>query len=90
MERTFAAGSPLHRLAERASVFLGLSGLARFALPGDDHGPDAQLVEVVIDFLLAVAASAVTVRGRRPLRLITRSIAGASCGASAGLPWCSL
>jgi hypothetical protein len=37
-------------------VLLGLSGLARFALPGDDDGPDAQLVEVVIDFLLAVAA----------------------------------
>jgi hypothetical protein len=45
-----------NRLAERGSVLLGLSGLARFALPGDDDGPDAQLVEVVIDFLLAVAA----------------------------------
>jgi hypothetical protein len=47
-------------------------------------------VEVVIDFLLAVAAVGGDGVGRRPLRLITRSMAGASCGASAGLPWCTL
>ena len=52
----FDAGSPLHGSSERPSVFLGLSGLAGFALAGDHHGADAQVVQGVVDLLLAVAA----------------------------------
>ena len=39
-----------------SSMFLGLSGLARFAFAGDHHGAHAQLAEGVVDLLLAVAA----------------------------------
>jgi len=49
-------------LRKRRSVFLGLSGLARFALAGDHDVPNAEVVEGVVDALLAVA----TVGGGRP------------------------
>src|SRR3954463_14315317 len=52
----FAAGAPLDRLAEGRSVFGGLSGPAGAALARDDHGSDTQLVQVVFDAGLAVAA----------------------------------
>src|SRR4051812_45361946 len=51
-----AAGAPLDRLAERRSVFDGLSGLAGAALARNDDGPDAELVRFMIDAGLAVAA----------------------------------
>ena len=37
-------------------MFLGLSGLARFAFAGDHDGTDAGVVQVVLDALLAIAA----------------------------------
>src|SRR5215207_3687014 len=52
----FDAGSPFDRAAERSSVFCGLSGFAGFALAGNHHGADTQVVEAVVDLLLAVAA----------------------------------
>src|SRR4051812_30711811 len=51
-----AAGPPLDRSAERPAVFVGLAGLAGSALAGDYHGPDAEIVQVVLDGGLAVAA----------------------------------
>ena len=51
-----AAGSPLHRLAERRSVFGGLPGLARSALAGNADSANAQGVQLVLDTLFAVAA----------------------------------
>src|SRR3954453_16044480 len=52
----FAAGAPLHGSAERPAVFVGLAGLAGSALAGNHHGPDAEIVQVVLDAGLAVAA----------------------------------
>src|SRR3954465_8699754 len=51
-----AAGAPLDGLAERRAVFEGLSGLAGAALARDDDGSDAEVVQVVLDARLAVAA----------------------------------
>ena len=51
-----AAGSPLHLPAERRPVFLDLSGLARFALAGNDNMSDCLVVQGVINARLAVAA----------------------------------
>ncbi len=50
-----AAGAPLHGLAERWPVFLGLSGLARFAFAGDHDVPDTEVVQGAVDAVLAVA-----------------------------------
>ena len=43
-------------LAERRPVFLGLSGLARFALAGNNNVSDPEVVQCVINACLAVAA----------------------------------
>src|SRR5215207_6890175 len=51
-----ATGPPLHGSAERPAMFVGLASLAGSALAGDHHGPDAELVQVVLDAGLAVAA----------------------------------
>ena len=37
-------------------MFLGLSGSARFAFAGDQHGAHTQLAEGVVDLLFAIAA----------------------------------
>ena len=52
----FAAGAPLHCSAERRAVLAGLAGLAGFALARDDYRAHAELVQVVLDRGLAVAA----------------------------------
>src|SRR3954470_20708272 len=51
-----ATGPPLHCSAERPAVFVGLASLAGSALAGDHHGPDPELLQVVVDAGLAVAA----------------------------------
>src|SRR3954470_5971851 len=51
-----ATGPPLHCCAERPAVFVGLAGLAGSALAGDHHGPNAEIVQIVLDAGLAVAA----------------------------------
>ena len=55
-DAAFAAGAPFDGSSERWSVFLGSAGLAGFALAGDDDGADAEVVQVVLDAFLAVAA----------------------------------
>src|SRR3954447_1212945 len=52
----FAAGPPLDRCAERPAVFVGLAGLGGSALAGNRHGPDAEIVQVLLDTGLALAA----------------------------------
>ncbi len=64
----------------------GLPGLAGFALARDHDVPHAHRVQGVVYGFLAVAAVGGDVRGLRLVRLMTRLTAGASCGASAGLP----
>src|SRR3954464_4092281 len=97
-DAALAAGAPLDDSAERRAVFEGLSGLAGAALARDDDGSDAEVVQVVVDARLAVAAVGGNGaraasgagdhpgHGRGPVRAITRATAGASCGASGGLP----
>ncbi len=67
-------------------MFLGLSGLARFAFAGDHDVPDAEVLEGVVDALLAVA----TVGGGGPWlaagALDDPLDRRASCGASGGFP----
>lgn len=55
-DSAFAAGSPFHGASERRSVFDRPSGLRGFASAGDHHVLDPEVVEVVFDLLLAVAA----------------------------------
>ena len=82
----FAAGSPLHGSPERRPMLDGPAGGAVSALAGDDDVPHAAVGQLLVDTGLAIATVAVTVRGVRPVRSVIRSIAGASCGASGGLP----
>jgi hypothetical protein len=51
----FASGSPFHGAAEGWSVFEGLSSPGASALAGDDDVADAEVVQGVVDVLLAVA-----------------------------------
>src|SRR4051794_31941259 len=51
-----AAGAPLDGSAERRSVLGGLAGLTGSALAGGDDGADSEVVQVVLDAGLAVAA----------------------------------
>src|SRR3954464_3053700 len=55
-DAALAAGAPLDDSAERRAVFEGLSGLAGAAPARDDDGSDAEVVQVVVDARLAVAA----------------------------------
>src|SRR3954462_11612990 len=55
-DAALAAGAPLDDSAECRAVFEGLSGLAGAALARDDDGSDAEVVQVVVDAGLAVAA----------------------------------
>src|SRR4051812_36729062 len=83
-DAALAAGAPLDRLAERRSVFEGLSGLVGAALARDDDGPDGEFVQFMIDAGLAVTA----VGGDRARALAGArddpGHGGASCGASGG------
>jgi hypothetical protein len=78
-------GSPFHGSADRSSSLGVLPGLAGSASAGDHDLADAERGQVVGDGGFAVAA----VRGFRPVRLITRSTACLSRGASGGLPGCT-
>jgi hypothetical protein len=51
-----AAGSPLDDPAEGRSVLDSLAGLAGFALARNDDDWDSEVVEIVLDASLAVAA----------------------------------
>lgn len=51
----FAAGSPFHGASECPPVFGGLPGPAGFALTGDDDSAYPEVVQCVVDALLAVA-----------------------------------
>jgi hypothetical protein len=55
-------------------------------LRADHHVGDAEVVQVVLDALLAVAAVGGDGAGPAPVRVMTRCTAGASWGASVGLP----
>src|SRR5215213_8034707 len=77
-----ATGPPLHCSAERPAVFVGLASLAGSALAGDHHGADAELVQVVLDAGLAVAAIGGDGPRAPPGPGDDRPTAGASCGAS--------
>ena len=83
----FGAGAPLDELEEplRGLEFEALAGSS--APSGDDHDLHAEGVQVSFDIRFAIAAgSTVTVRGTRPTSSASRSMAGASSPASAGLP----
>jgi hypothetical protein len=54
-DAAFAAGAPFHVSAERSSVFVSLAGFAGSALVWDDDVLDTEVVQVVLDTLLAVA-----------------------------------
>ena len=88
-DAAFASGSPFQVPPERSMSFLGLPGLAGSALARNDDVSDTEIVQVIIDAYLAVAA----VGGHRPrlsrVRPMTRSTAGFSRGPSAGLPGCT-
>jgi hypothetical protein len=55
-DAALAADSPFHGLAERRSSFVGVPGLAGSALTGDNNVAHADVVQVVLDLFLAVAA----------------------------------
>jgi hypothetical protein len=55
-DAAFAAGSPFHLPPERSLSFLGLSGLAGFAPARNDDVSDTEIVQVIVDACLAVAA----------------------------------
>ena len=85
-DAAFAAGSPFDGAAEGFSMFFGASGLRRFAFAGDHHVLHAEVGELLVDLGFAVAAVGGDRAGVRPARFLTRFTAGASCGASGGLP----
>ena len=76
-DAAFTSGAPLDGSSERWPVFLGSPSLAGFAFTGYHDRAHAEVVQVVLDAFLAVAA--VGGDGAWPT-------AGASCGASGGLP----
>jgi hypothetical protein len=55
-DAAFAAGSPFHLPPERSLSFLGLSGLAGSAPARNDDVSDTEIVQVILDAGLAVAA----------------------------------
>jgi hypothetical protein len=81
-----AAGAPLDQPPESAGVLGGLAGSARLALAGDRHLLHASPVQILVDCGLAVAAVGGHRLGGRPALAAMRLTAGASRGASAGLP----
>src|SRR4029450_8599913 len=55
-DAAFAAGSPFHVPPERSLSFLGLPGVAGSALARNDDVSDTEIVQVILDAGLAVAA----------------------------------
>ena len=55
-DAAFTSGAPLDCSSERASVFLGLPGLAGFDFAGYHDRAHAEVVQGVVDAFLAVAA----------------------------------
>ena len=79
-----------HRAPERWSLFDRSSGLGELALAGDHHVPDAEVVEVILDLRLAVAAV-----GGHGAELAAGALndprdRGRDWGASVGLPCSTL
>ncbi|CKM74309.1 Uncharacterised protein [Mycobacterium tuberculosis] len=85
-DAAFAAGAPLDCSSERWPLFFGAPGLGGSAFTRYRDRTYTEVVQVIFDAFLAVAAVGGTVPGGRPARVVIRSTAGASCGASCGLP----
>ena len=81
-----AAGAPLDHAAIRPAVFVVLAGVAGSALAWDHHGAHAELVQVVLDAGLAVAAVGGDSPRATPSMGDDPGDRRASWGASAGLP----
>jgi len=82
----FASGSLFHRPPKRRPPLDDLSGFAGLTFSGDHDVSDPEVAQVVLDALLAIARSAVTVLGLRPVRAMTRFTAGASGVRRRGCP----
>jgi hypothetical protein len=78
----FASGAPFDGAPKGWSVFLGLSRLGWCAFAGDDDVADAEVVQGVVDILLAVAAVGGDDSRRAAGASWTRSMAGGrrACG----------
>jgi hypothetical protein len=81
----FASGSPFDGSAECSALLDVLAGGTGPAFARYDNSADPELGQCLVGGRFAVTRSAVTVRGTRPVRALIRRIAGANCGASAGV-----
>ena len=88
-DASLAAGAPLDQAAEAAAVLVLAAGLGGLALAGNHHGAHAEVGQFLVDLGLAVAPIGGDRARCSPGQGLIRPMAGASSGASAGLPRCT-
>ena len=89
-DTAFGSGAPFDQLAEPAAALARWGGRRWVGPAGDGHVLDAQGFRSASTLASAVAAVGGDLRGCPPEAVLTRAMAGASSGASGGLPTCTL